>query len=178
MLHLKCSWEHVTKTLEHNAENFNSQFLGWKSSTFQCIIVFQPCCKIYLIIRFCGMLLRVKEETNRKRGAGSQQTHISVVTSGSGNDIQLMHTLFWASLCNIEYNMHDYMYCTAPAIACSITLPSLINSNISKFVECFPEFLFHKSAKQQWKNLIIEDTPNKNTPAIHTGLVQNHLIST
>jgi hypothetical protein len=70
------------------------------------------------------------------------------------------------------------MYCTEPAIACSITLPSLINSNISKVVECFPEFLFHKSSKQQRKNLIIEDTPNKNTPTIHTGLVQNHLIST
>ncbi len=114
----------------------------------------------------------------QKRGAGHQQTRISVVMSGSGNDIQLMHALFWASLCNIEYNMHDYMYCTEPAIACSITLPSLINSNISKVVECFPQFLFHKSSKQQRKNLIIEDTPNKNTPAIHTGLVQNHLIST
>jgi hypothetical protein len=76
-----------------------------------------------------------------------------------------MDALFWASLCNIEYNMHDYMYRTMPAIACSITFPSLINSNISKVVECFPEFLFHKSSEQQWKNLIIED----NTKQEHTS---------
>jgi hypothetical protein len=30
----------------------------------------------------------------QKRGAGRQQTRISVVMSGSGNDIQLMHALF------------------------------------------------------------------------------------